>query len=565
MNLSEISLVLAGEAGQGIQSIELILTKIVKKSGLHVFATKEYMSRVRGGVNSTEIRVSEQPVRAYVDRIDVLIGLNSEALPHLAKRITPQTLILGEKSVLRDERVVDLPFAEWTKELGSPLYANTIAVGLCTALLGIEETIARDFMTQHFAKKGAEVVEANLKALDRGYQEGAKLAPRVGFQARRDPEVQKKLMLTGAEAVALGAVAGGCNYACAYPMSPGTSVLEMLASFSKKMGILVEQVEDEIGVVNMAIGAWYAGAKALVTTSGGGFALMTEGVSLAGIAESPLVVHIAQRPGPGTGLPTKTEQADLHLAINAGHGEFLRIVLAPATIEEGYDLARRAFLLADHYQVPVFLLTDQFFVDSYYDTEPFAVPTSLPRSEVVTTTADYKRFALTPSGLSPRGIPGHGQGLVKLDSDEHTEDGFIAEDEETRNAMNAKRLSRFELVKADVLEPKLTGPSDYENLVISWGSTGPTVQEALDVAKLPKTAHLHYSWVWPLPDSTAGYLAKAKKVVVVEQNATGQLADVIQMKTCVPLTRRLLKSSGAVFGVEELVRDIPKHLQEAHR
>jgi 2-oxoglutarate ferredoxin oxidoreductase subunit alpha len=564
MNLSEISLVLAGEAGQGIQSIESILTKIVKKSGFHVFATKEYMSRVRGGVNSTEIRVSDKPVRAYVDRIDVLVGLNSEAIPHLSRRITPQTLILGEKAVLKDERVVDLPFAAWTKELGSALYANTIAVGLCTALLGIDEAIARDYLAQHFAKKGPEVIEANLKALAKGYQEGAKLAPRVGFAAKTDATVQQKLMLTGAEAVALGALAGGCNYACAYPMSPGTSVLEMLASYSKKMGILVEQVEDEIGVVNMAIGAWYAGAKAMVTTSGGGFALMTEGVSLAGIAESPLVVHIAQRPGPGTGLPTKTEQADLHLAINAGHGEFLRIVLAPASIEEGYDLARRAFLLADHYQVPVFLLTDQFFVDSYYDAEPFVVPTTLPRAEVVTTSADYKRFAYTANGLSPRGIPGHGEGLVKLDSDEHTEDGFIAEDEETRNLMNAKRLSRFDLVKADVLEPKLTGPADYENLVISWGSTGPTVQEALDAANLPKTAHLHYSWVWPLPDSTAGYLKKAKKVLVVEQNATGQLADVMQMKTCVPLAHRLLKSSGAVFGVEELARDIPARLKEAH-
>jgi 2-oxoglutarate ferredoxin oxidoreductase subunit alpha len=563
MNLSEISLVLAGEAGQGIQSIEHILTKIVKKSGLHVFATKEYMSRVRGGVNSTEIRVSENTVRAYVDRIDVLVGLNAEALSHLSRRIGPQTLILGERAVLKDERVTDLPFSQWTQELGSPLYANTIAVGLCTALVGVDRVLAEEFLAAYFSRKGLEVVEANLKALGKGFEEGVKLRPRVGFQARRDPAIDNKLMLTGAEAVALGALAGGCNYACAYPMSPGTSVLETLASYSKKMDILVEQVEDEIGVVNMAIGAWYAGARALVTTSGGGFALMTEGVSLAGITESPLVVHIAQRPGPGTGLPTKTEQADLHLAINAGHGEFLRIVLAPATIEEGYELTRQAFGLADHYQVPVFLLTDQFFVDSYYDTEPFVVPGVLPRSEVVTTSADYKRYALTSSGLSPRGIPGHGQGLVKLDSDEHTEEGLIAEDEETRNIMNAKRLSRFELVKADILEPRLTGQADYDTLVVSWGSTGPAVQEALDGLALPKAAHLHFSWVWPLPESTADYLRKAKKVLVVEQNATGQLADLIQMRTCVPLPNRLLKSSGIALSVEELSRDISTRLKEA--
>jgi len=562
MSSSEISLVLAGEAGQGIQSIEHILTKIVKKSGLHVFATKEYLSRVRGGVNSTEIRVSENPVRAYVDRIDVLIGLNAEAIPHLAKRIGPETLILGEKAVLKDERVVDLPFSVWTKELGAALYANTIAVGICTALLGIESVVAEEFLTKQFAKKGDEVVQANLKALRKGFEEGRKLQPRVPFVAKRDPAISQKLMLTGAEAVALGAIAGGCNYACAYPMSPGTSVLEMIAAYSKKMNILVEQVEDEIGVVNMAIGAWYAGARALVTTSGGGFALMTEGVSLAGITESPLVVHIAQRPGPGTGLPTRTEQGDLHLAMRAGHGEFLRIVLAPANIEEGYELARKAFYLADHYQVPVFILTDQFFVDSYYDTTPFAIPEKLPRAEVVTTAADYKRFAYTASGLSPRGIPGHGEGLVKLDSDEHTEEGLIAEDEETRNAMNAKRLHRFELVKPDILEPVLTGPADYENLVVSWGSTGPTVEEALDGAQLPKTAHLHFSWVWPLPESTAGFLKKAKNVLVVEQNATGQLADVIQMTTCFPLPNRLLKSSGLVFGVEELATKIPASFKE---
>ena len=234
--------------------------------------------------------------------------------------------------------------------------------------------------------------------------------------------MKTELLLSGSDAISLGALAGGCDYVCGYPMSPSTSVLEKMAAYAKKFDIIVEQVEDEIGVVNMALGAWYAGARALVTTSGGGFALMCEGISLGGMIESPLVLHLAQRPGPATGLPTRTEQGDLDMVLYAGHGDFPRIILAPGTLADGFTLTQKAFNLSAKYQVPVFILTDQFFVDSRYNTPVFDTGDLKVEKHIVKTDKDYKRFSLTKNGISPRGIPGYGSGNVCADSDEHDEE-----------------------------------------------------------------------------------------------------------------------------------------------
>ncbi|MFZ2781605.1 MAG: 2-oxoacid:acceptor oxidoreductase subunit alpha [Rectinemataceae bacterium] len=553
----ELSIVLSGEAGQGIQSIESMLTAFAKNAAYHVFATKEYMSRVRGGCNSTEIRISRERVTARVGRIDILIPLTPESIPHLRERISAETVVIGEKAVVGYDRMIDLPFAAIALEVGGVVYSNTVAVGAICALLRIDRAGCEAGVREFFGGKSAEIQDSNVEAFRRGYERGSALVPEVAIDIQTDPAVGDEIMLTGAEAVSLGAVAGGCDYVCAYPMSPGTTVLTAMAEYSRRFDIIVEQVEDEIGVANMAIGAWYAGARALVTTSGGGFALMSEAVSLSGAIETPLVVHIAQRPGPATGLPTRTEQGDLNLAIHAGHGDFLKVVLAPGDLEEGFSLTRAAFDIADRYQSPVFILTDQFYVDSYYTTPPFDVPDAPPERHTVRTSADYRRYALgSADGLSPRGLPGMGEGIVCVDSDEHDEGGYITEDTAMRKAMVAKRLAKIAAVRKDILPPRLYGDPRYRVLILGWGSVKRPVMEAMAAIGLPYIAYLHFPWVYPLPDGVAEYMAAASTCIAVEGNAGGQFADLVEFETGKRIDHRILKNDGFQFTVEELVEKI---------
>jgi 2-oxoglutarate/2-oxoacid ferredoxin oxidoreductase subunit alpha len=559
--VDDIAIVLAGEAGQGIQSIESMLTSLAKRASYHVFATKEYMSRVRGGCNSTEIRISSTPVSARVDRIDLLVPLTPESIPHLESRITESTVVVGEKGTIGYGRMIDVPFTEIATAIGSAIYSNTVAVGTICALLGMDEQGSAGYVRAFFARKGEEVQERNGKAFLAGYERGKALRSEVEVAIGTDPAVKDEVMLTGAEAVALGSIAAGCDYVCAYPMSPGTTVLQTMAEYSKKFDILVEQVEDEIGVANMTIGAWYAGARAMATTSGGGFALMTEAVSLAGAIETPMVVHIAQRPGPATGLPTRTEQADLNLAVHSGHGDFLRVILAPGDLEEGYELAKTAFDIADHYQSPVFLLTDQYFVDSYYTVPAFRVPDEAPIRYVVKTDKDYKRYALkSQDGLSPRGIPGWGDGIVCADSDEHTEAGYITEDASVRVDMVGKRLAKITAVQEDVIPPRLYGDKDYRVLLVGWGSVKGPVIEAISKLERNDLAFLHFPWVYPLPEGVREYLEAADTIVDIEGNATGQFADLLQLETGIRIDKRVLKFDGYQFSVEELAERISAYL-----
>ncbi len=552
---NDLVIVLAGEAGQGIQSIEGILSSLLKRSGYNVFSASEFMSRVRGGANSTELRISSKPVSGFVDRIDILIPLHAEAIAHLEKRIFPGTLIIGEREKVPHDRIIDVPFTGIATRLGNALFSNTVAAGLICGLLKIEEKECEEFILSYFSTKNEEVQGKNLQALQAGYAEGKTLS-QINITLQPDAAVKNDMLLSGADAVALGALAGGCNYVCGYPMSPATSLLEKMASFSAKYDIIVEQVEDEIGVVNMALGAWYAGARALVSTSGGGFALMTEGVSLCGMIESPLVLHLAQRPGPATGLPTRTEQGDLNLVLYAGHGDFPRIILAPGTLRQGFSLTGQAFDLADRYQVPVFILTDQFFVDSKYNTPSFAIPKTAAENHFVETPKEYKRFLLTDTGISPRGIPGFGTGSVCADSDEHDEDGHITEDLDLRVRMVDKRNKKREAIAEAVIPPTLLGPAVYRTLVVCWGSTVNTVAEAVQNLENKDIAVLHFSWIFPLPNNTREYLERAEKVLIVENNSSAQFAQLIKLSTGIDIPDKILKYNGLPFSVEELMHRI---------
>ncbi len=550
-------IVLVGQAGQGIQSIEDVLSNLLKRSGYNYFSTSEFMSRVRGGVNSTEIRVSSKPIAGYLERIDILIPFHKDGIEHLTKRITPDTVVVGEKDKIDYDNITDIQFTKIAKEIGNVIFANTVAAGFICGILKVDLKVCTEFIVEYFSEKDKDIQNKNVDAITKGHEAGTNLSE-VNIAIAKSNDVKNHLLLNGAEAVSLGALASGCNYVCGYPMSPATSVLENMASYSQSFDIIVEQVEDEVGVINMAIGAWYAGARAMITTSGGGVALMSEGISLCGMIESPLVLHIGQRPGPATGLPTRTEQGDLNLVLYAGHGDFPRIILAPGTLEEGFTLTQKAFNLSEKYQVPVFILTDQFYVDSRYNTPVFDTKSLKIEKHIVKTNEDYRRFSLTKNGISPRGIPGYGSGNVCVDSDEHDESGHITEDFDMRIKMVDKRLKKFESIKSEIIPPKLIGNNDYKTLIICWGSTFNIVTEAVETLKNKDIAVLHFSWVFPFPENILEYLNKAMNVIIVENNASAQFAQLITLSTGYSIHNKVLKYNGLPFSVEEVITEIQK-------
>jgi 2-oxoglutarate/2-oxoacid ferredoxin oxidoreductase subunit alpha len=561
----DVSIVLCGGAGQGIQTVEQLLTRMLKLSGYHVFATKEYMSRVRGGSNSTQIRVSDHPVQAPVRRIDLLIPLDKDAIPHVANRLSENTTIIGDREKLdTDREVVDVSFSNMAKEIGNIIFANTIAVGLLLGLTDGDIKEGKQFLKSYFTqKKKEDFIPDNIRALEKGFQEAARLVKEkhIHFDKflhmKKSKEIKDNLLVNGAEAIGLGAISGGCNFISSYPMSPSTGVLVFLSQHANDFDIISEQAEDEISAINMAIGAWYAGGRAMVTTSGGGLALMTEGISLAGMLESPLVIHLAQRPGPATGLPTRTEQGDLQLALYAGHGEFPRIILAPGQIEEGYEVTQKAFYLADKYQVPVFILTDQYTMDTYYNIKTFNVPQGKIDRFIIKTDADYQRYSLDKdNGITPRGIPNHGEGLVRADSDEHDEYGLITEDMEVRIKMMEKRNSKLNDFKKEAFAPNLLGPKDYRVLCVGWGSTYHVIKEALDRLHLPDVALLHFKQVYPVPAESIKYLKKAKQIILIENNYNGQFAQLLETSTGINIDTKILKYNGLPFYSDELAEEI---------
>jgi 2-oxoglutarate ferredoxin oxidoreductase subunit alpha len=556
----DISIVLAGEAGQGIQTIEMILARIVKRAGFHVFGTKEYMSRVRGGTNSTEMRIASAPVFAYLDHIDIFIPLDAKAIPHMRSRLTEKTLIAGDATAIHPDReILDVPFSKLATDIGGELFSNMVAAGFLTGLLNLEIGIINEAIQYFFGKKSEDIVEKNYRAAKQGFDLGREACSkhRITCTVKRDPAVPNDMLVSGHEAVALGAAAGGCNFLASYPMSPSTGVLTFLAKHAAEFGIVVEQAEDEIAAINMGLGSWYAGGRAMVTTSGGGFALMVEGLSLAGAIESPMVIHLAQRPGPATGLPTRTEQGDLEFALHAGHGEFPRVILTPGTLQDAFFCASHAFYLADKYQVPVFILTDQYLLDSYYNLKEFSPMPPKAKNYFVKTEQAYQRYAPAYNGISPRGIPGFGQGIICVDSDEHDAGGYITEDGEVRTAMVRKRLKKMELLTAEILAPEIhRADEDYKKLVVGWGSTHHLICEALKRKETRDTAYLYLPQVYPFPPGLARYFQKAREVISVENNATGQLAGLIRRETGFEVHRKVLKFNGLPFSVEELVEQI---------
>lgn len=563
----EISLVIAGEAGQGIDTITNVVSKVIKRNGFNVFSTKEYMSRIKGGCNSSSIRIAAEKVCAYKNSVDFVFAMSKDSINHLANRLCESTVIIYEyddESLEKFPNKIKVDFSALSKEAGGILYANSIISGIIMGILNVDLDLLQESLKQIFSNKGEDVVGKNLQASAKGYEIGKQISQEkeITINIQKDNSVESEIIIDGNDAAALGLIAGGVDFISSYPMSPSTGILTFMAKHSKDFNILVEQAEDEIAAINLGIGAWYAGARAMTTTSGGGFALMCEAVSLSGMTEIPMVIYLGQRPGPATGLPTRMEQGDLNLALYSGHGEFPRIILAPGTLEDAFNLCQQAFNLADKFQVPVFILSDQYFIDSVYNIKPFDVESTEVTEYIQKTSKEYKRYAFTPNGISPRGIPGNDEGLVVIDSDEHNEEGHITEDFDMRVKMVNKRMSKLNLIKDEAIFPEFFGDRNAKNLVVGWGSTCSVIKEALDKINNPDIAFIYFKQVYPLSKNVLEYFENAQKIICVENNFTGQFANMLKLELDICVDKKILKYNGLAFCVEELVAQIIEGIEK---
>jgi len=546
---------IAGEAGQGVVTTGDLLVEAFAAAGLHVLSTKSYMSRIRGGLNWYDVRIDRQPIWAGTEKADLLVALTDAAMELLAGHVADGGAVVYNGG--ETDGAIAIDFDTVAKDTGgNKLYSNVVAAGAVFGLLGCDVGRLEKLLAEQFAKKGDEVVRGNQACARKGAELTAGAAGRL--KVPRAGERPAGKVYDGATAIGLSAAVAGVKFYTAYPMTPSTATFTYLAGAADQYGIVVEQAEDEIAAVNMACGAAYAGVPAMTGTSDGGFALMVEGLSLAAITETPLVVLLGQRPGPATGLPTRTAQQALLFALRAGHGEFARALYAPGTVRQCYELTRRALQTAHKWQTPVILLTDQFLQDLQQTLPPLpAEPDPIDRC-VVQAGADYARYAVTDSGVSPRAIPG-GEGLVVVDSDEHTADGHITEDISAHLAQQDKRMRKQAGMAAEALAPRLHGRDDAETLLLCWGSTYGPCREAIDAlaAAGRSIAMLHFAQLWPLnAQAVRAAIGTRRRVVTVEGNSTAQLAVLLRSAGLLGDCEELLKYDGLPFTGEWIAERI---------
>lgn len=563
----ELTIRIAGEAGQGMQTVGSALCILFKRQGLHIFSHQDVMSRIRGGNNYTQLRVSGKPVYTLRAESDVVIALDKASVALHRKDMPSDGLLILDKKTFNetseDKAFFDVPLYDIAKNLGgSELFVNSVAFGAVAGITGIEFVKASEAIKTIFSDKAPDSIEKNIQAAQAGYGFAKDNFKKDSFHIKAG-NAKETLLMNGHDALALGAVKGGCAFYSAYPMSPSTSIINSMASYAKDFGIVVEQAEDEIAAINMIMGASFAGARAMCATSGGGFALMVEGLSLAGMTETPIVVVDAQRPAPATGFPTRTEQADLDYLIHSGHGEFARAVFAPGTVEEAFYLTVRAFNLAEKYQIPVLIMTDQHLAESHrtiemLQTDKVKVKRFIISKEDSKQVAEYKRYKLTPSGISPRAIPSWINEVIYVDSDEHTEVGHITEDAALRTAMVEKRFTKkMAGLTKEVVKPTAYNLKGAKTILIGFGSTYGAMREACSALKDKKIGFIHFSQVWPFPAYEVTRLLKnAKKTISVENNAAGQLARLIRRETGIKIGRSILKFDGRPFDADLLAARI---------
>ncbi|MEW6201456.1 MAG: 2-oxoacid:acceptor oxidoreductase subunit alpha [bacterium] len=545
---------ICGEAGQGVQTIGDLLTHTFAEMGLHVFATQSYMSRIRGGVNSFDIRIADRKLFSHREKADLIVALTEDALDVHRNGLSNGGMIIFAGDTAGDD-VVAIDMIKAAKDAGgTPLMVNSVAAGVVVSVLGYELDILTGLLQKQFGKKGKDVTDANTACARMGAELVADLKGKIPAPDSGDAT---SAVFSGSEAIGLAAAVAGVKVVSSYPMTPSTNVFTYLASVADKYGIVVEQAEDEICAVNLICGATYAGVPAMTTTSGGGFALMVEGLSLAGMLELPIVIILGQRPGPATGLPTRTAQGDLKFAIHAGHGEFQRAIFAPGTLPQAYDLTRHALVTAHKYQTPSVVMVDQYITDLQKNISDLPdAPDPIDRFIVDNPPQGYVRYAITESGVSPRAIPGGGV-FVVVDSDEHTADGHITEDLAARVALQEKRMRKGNGLTVDALPPEIY-PDLTEEILLCWGSTYGACRETVDIllAQDRTICMVHFSQVFPLDAEKLKKIFRGRIVTAVEGNCTAQFASMLRQVGALNEYDTILRYDGLPFSGEEIAEKV---------
>jgi len=573
----DYSIKIGGEAGQGIQTIGGTLAKLFAKSGYNVFTHQDYESRIRGGHNFYQVRLSDRPITASSDTIDILVALDKESIEYHAKELTINGQIIYDSSALKEKHdapyFLDIPFVNLAIENGgNRIMANSVAIGSVLGILGENLDMLFNIFGKIFGKKGDEIIKGNINAANAGHDYAVTHCQRCAFSTKdNDIARQSKMLIAGNDAIGLGAVASGLKFYSAYPMTPSTGIMNYIAGKEAEYGIILEQAEDEISAINMALGASFAGVRAMTGSSGGGFALMVEGLSLAGMTETPIVIALAQRPGPATGFPTRTEQGDLLFAIYSAHGEFPRVIFAPGTPEQAFILTNKAFEISEKYQIPVIIITDQYLADSEwafdrFDLDRVCYSDQRLRGKALQDLKEYNRHTFTESGVTAMGVPGDSTHLVVTDSDEHDEAGHIVEDAGTRDKMVDKRLfKKLFTIREEISPPEIYGDESPDIVLVCWGSTYGILKEVVNLLSHDnKVAMMHFGEIYPLPD-TAKFnyleiLKHASLTFCIENNARGQFARLIRAETGFEFKVKINQYDGRPFKVTSLREELNAHI-----
>lgn len=547
---------IAGPAGAGSMSAGETLVRAFIKSGYYVLGYPEYPSLIKGGHTSYLVTISEKPYPNTAPKVDLLIALTQGALDAEHGSITESTHVIADKTLKPDHQIKNFhqpAVLETAKAAGNPLTLNTAMLGFVVSQLKLDPSLVWSLISEELGAKSQTLLDQNKIA----FAEADKLSLQyhLNLDLPKAANQTHRLAINGSQAIGLGAIAAGINFYAGYPMTPSSPLLHFMAAHQVEFGYLVRQAEDEIGAINMINGASFAGAKAMTGTSGGGFALMEEGVSLAGMLETPIVIYLAQRPAPATGLPTWTSQSDLLFAINAGHGEFPKIVLAPADADECYRLTHRAFYLSQTFHCPVIILSDKYLAENYcsspdlpaLDPVPLSAVSPPPKPEM------FARYAHTVNGVHQRTIPGIPGGEYIANSDEHEAHGLVDESEQTRSLNNQRRQNKVHEIKNYIPLPAITGEGD--KAVISWGSHKYIAQA---VAHEMKMAHVHFNHLWPLPEKLDTILSGYTKLISIENNQTYQLARLLRQETGITIHQQLGEDTGRPLDPNKLIDQI-KH------
>ncbi len=572
MTQDRITWKVAGEAGAGIKTTGQIFSRTFARGGYHIFDYVEYPSLIRGGHNVFTARVDKNPFFSPVKEVDVLVALNEESVGLHADDMRPGGTVLYDGEKTRPDQfelhrtdlcMCSLPMARLAKEAGgSTLMMNSVALGATVGMVGFDFSILAEVLRDTYARKGEPIVEKNVAAARAGYDHVRAECLACGHELTGVEGPQpERIVVDGNESVGMGAIAAGCTFYAAYPMTPASGLLHFMGENEEEFGVVVKHTEDEIAAMNMVIGAAFGGVRAMCATSGGGFSLMVEGLGLAGVSESPIVVGVFSRPGPATGMPTWTEQGDLLFVIHASQGEFPRIVISPGDKQECFEYAALAFNLAEIAQTPVIILSDMFLQESHSTVEPFDVRrVTIDRGKLIASPnevpkdGEYLRYKITSDGVSPRVLPGMGATML-VNSYEHDERGYAAEGAEMRKAMMDKRARKLEAV-ADLLpEPKLHGSSKADVTLVGWGSQTAPLLEAMCWLESESLSvnFLQITTVQPFPsERVLQVLRSAKTTVCVENNMGGQLAELIREHCLMEVDYRLNKYDGRQFFPEEI-------------